>query len=246
MIYILLYFLAIILVILSLYRKFRVKPDDFLVYSRNGNEVEISMSIVALVFGASSVFGLAGWAYKIGWNSIWWTLSGVIFLIILGITFVNVVYSFKGFTIIDIIQSNFGKEIKIISSVILFIAWISVLSGQIIAGGNITQTIVDNRIISICIFSMIFGLYTIIWGQVGAIKTSVFQVVLMVLGLLIIFLISISKINYDFEVLRKAEIGFDKNFTFDLWLVVFISVGLSYLFGPDIYTRIFSSKDTET
>ena len=246
MVYILIYFVTIVLIILVLYRKFKVRSEEFFVYKREGREFEVGMSLVALVFGASSVFGLAGWGYKIGWNSIWWTLSGVVFLVLLGVFFVNVIYSFRGFNIIDTIQKDFGNEIKVISSIILFISWVSVLSGQIIAGGNITQSIVGDRTISFIIFSMIFGIYTIFWGQVGAIKTSFFQVILMVIGIFVILFISMSKTNYNLEVFKNAEIGFNENFSFSFWLTLFISVGLSYLFGPDVYTRIFSSKDSKT
>lgn len=244
MVYILIYFILVLGLIVFLYRKlFRVGSDEYLVYRRSGGVFEITMSFVALVFGASSVFGLAGWGYKFGWNAIWWTLSGVVFLIILGVFFVNVIYSFRGFTIIDIIEVNFGRVIKIFSSVVLFVAWISVLAGQIIAGGNIVQIVVSNKVLSFLLFAFIFGIYTIIWGQVGAIKTSFLQVVLMFIGLIIIFSLVFSKVNYNFEAM-KAEFGFNEIFNFPFWLTVFVSVGLSYLFGPDIYSRIFSSKDS--
>lgn len=248
MIYIFIYLVVLLVLIVVLYRRITRSESEYLVYGRQGGVFEIAMSLTALVFGASSVFGLSGWAYKLGWNAIWWTLSGVVFLIILSTFLVKVVYSLKGYTIIDIIQEGFGKEVKFISSLILFIAWVSVLAGQIIAGANITQFIVEDRLTSLILFSSIFALYTLVWGQVGAIKTSPIQVVLMVFGLLVLFYISISKLGPDSSIqsLGSQSFGFNEEFSFSLWLSVFVSVGLSYLFGPDIYSRIFSSRDYQS
>ncbi|MCX8028454.1 MAG: hypothetical protein N2712_00465 [Brevinematales bacterium] len=244
MIYIFLYLVLLIGIILILYKKFFTsKEEEYLVYGRNGGVFEITMSLVALVFGASSVFGLAGWAYKLGWNAIWWTLSGVIFLILLATFLVKTIYSFKGYTIIDIINENFGAPIKTLSSIVLLLAWISVLAGQIIAGGNIIEFIVGNKIISLIVFSTIFALYTIIWGQVGAIRVSFLQVIIMVIGICILLYFTLSRVgNESQNIIKNTEIGFEGSFSFAFWISVFLSVGLSYLFGPDIYSRIFSSK----
>ncbi|MCS7298761.1 MAG: hypothetical protein RMJ37_02210 [Spirochaetia bacterium] len=243
--YIFIYLVVLVGLIVVLYRRITRSEGEYLVYGRRGGVFEITMSLTALVFGASSVFGLGGWAYKLGWNAIWWTLSGVVFLVILSIFFVKVVHSLKGYTIIDIIQEGFGKEVKFISSLILFVAWVSVLAGQVIAGANITQFVVGDRLASLIIFSSIFAVYTLIWGQVGAIKTSPLQVILMVFGLLILLYVSVSKLGPDgsLQSIGSKGIGFSEEFSLSLWLSIFVSVGLSYLFGPDIYSRIFSSKD---
>ncbi|MEN2998174.1 MAG: sodium:solute symporter family protein [Brevinematia bacterium] len=245
MIYLFLYFLCVLGVILAFSRKFvKVGSEEYTVYGRRGGVFEIAMSLVALVFGASSVFGLAGWGYKLGWNAIWWTLSGVIFLVVLGIFFAKVIYSLRGVTIIDVIEGNYGRAIRGLSSFVLLVAWISVLAGQIIAGGNITQIVVGDKILSFIVFALIFGIYTFVWGQVGAIKTSFLQVLLMVVGIGLIFYLVFSKAGYSPKLLMNAEFGISEKFSLSLLLTVFTSVGLSYLFGPDIYSRIFSSKDS--
>lgn len=240
--YIVLYFILIVFIIILLYRRGWVRSgEEYFVYGRKGGIFEITMSLVALVFGASSVLGLAGWAYRIGLNAIWWTLSGCIFLLIL-VFIVKFVYLFKGFSIVDIIEVNFGDLVRGVASIVLFIAWVGVLSGQIIAGANITSLLLGDRFLSFIVFSGLFLVYTLIWGQVGALKSSFLQVFLMVLGLILIF---IGIYRYLGGEVRSVSFGFgfDDNFTFSIWLTVFLSVGFSYLFGPDIYSRIFSSRN---
>lgn len=60
----------------------------FLVWRPAGRRLQRSpMSLVALAFGASSVFGLAGYADQYNLNALWWTLSGALFLVVLAYTF---------------------------------------------------------------------------------------------------------------------------------------------------------------
>ncbi len=229
-------FLLGLVVFFSFGKKFSL--DDYIVFGRKGKIFEITMSLVALVFGASSVFGLAGWGYIYGLNGIWWTLSGAIFLIVLAFSFSSLIWRLKAYTISDVISQSFGGNIKSLSSLILGIAWINVLAGQIIAGANVINLVLDNRLISILVFISIFGLYTVIFGQSGPIKTSFFQVFLMILGLGIVLYFLSQKVDVS---KIKFEMAFDEKFTFDTWFGVFLTVGLSYFFGPDIYSRIFSS-----
>ncbi|MGB9620974.1 MAG: sodium:solute symporter family protein [Brevinematia bacterium] len=239
------YLILLVLLVVLLYRK-KVNVEEYLVYGRGGGVFEVSMSLVALVFGASSVFGLAGWGYKFGWNAIWWTLSGVIFLVLLSF-FVKVIYSLKGYTIIDIISNEFGKEVKVVSSIILFLAWVAVLAGQLIAGANIVGIFISDKVLATLLFVFIFGFYTFFWGQAAIIKTSFLQVILMVFGIaLLIYGIFSKNVTSSYELMKSSKFGFDESFNFSFWLTLFISVGLSYFFGPDIYSRIFSSKDEKS
>lgn len=94
--------------------------DSFVVYDRRASGFSVGMSLAALAFGASSVFGLAGFAYQYNLNAIWWTLSGAIFLVVLAYTFLDTVWRIKGYTIGDIIARAFGDNIRLLVSAVLF------------------------------------------------------------------------------------------------------------------------------
>lgn len=218
--------------------------DGFVVYDRRAGGFSVGMSLVALAFGASSVFGLAGYAYQYNLNAIWWTLSGAIFLIILAYTFVDTVWTVKGYTIGDIIARAFGENIRLLVSAVLFVAWLMVLAGQIIAGGNILTQFVGGETLGYTLFTLIFTAYTLLVGQAGTVKTGFLQVVVMVAGLMLLLGLCLTAApGAGPRPPLDLRFGFDDAFTFSLFLGVFIPVGLSYLFGPDMYSRIFVARD---
>lgn len=218
--------------------------DGFVVYDRRAGGFSVGMSLVALAFGASSVFGLAGYAYQYNLNALWWTLSGAIFLVVLAYTFLDTVWRVKGYTIGDIIAQVFGENIRLLVSAVLFLAWLMVLAGQIIAGGNILTQLLGSEPLGYALFTLIFAAYTLLVGQAGTVKTGFLQVAVMVVGLALLLALSLAApAGTEPRPPLNLHFGFDEAFTFSLFLGVFIPVGLSYLFGPDMYSRIFVARD---
>ena len=219
--------------------------DSFVVYDRQAGSFSVGMSLVALAFGASSVFGLAGYAYQYNLNAIWWTLSGAIFLVVLAYTFLDTVWRVKGYTIGDIIARAFGENTRLLVSAVLFLAWLMVLAGQIIAGGNLLTQFTGNEPLGYALFTLIFTVYTLLVGQAGTIKTGFLQVVVMVAGLALLLGLCLTAVPAGVNTRPALDLhfGFDETFTFTLFLSIFVPVGLSYLFGPDMYSRIFIARD---
>jgi SSS family solute:Na+ symporter len=219
--------------------------DHFVVYDRQASGFSVGMSLVALAFGASSVFGLAGFAYQYSLNAIWWTLSGAIFLVVLAYTFLDVIWQVKGYTIGDIIARVFGDNIRFLVSAVLFLAWLMVLAGQIIAGGNILTQFLGSEILGYALFTVIFTVYTLLVGQAGTVKTGFLQVLVMVTGLALLLALCLTTTPPDAATHPPLDLhfGFDTAFTPALLLSVFIPVGLSYWFGPDMYSRVFIARD---
>ncbi|HNX59171.1 MAG TPA: hypothetical protein PKK43_08720, partial [Spirochaetota bacterium] len=245
MIYIAIYWLLLFTYSIVMWRRHRTTAE-FLVNSRASGPFNVAMSLIALIFGASSVFGLAGYAYTYGLNAVWWTFSGILFLLLLRYLFVEDILRLKAFTISDTVSSVFGAEYKIIVSAITVIAWTMILAGQIIAGGTILDLIIGNRILSFALFCAIFFSYTFVTGQSGTVRTSWIQTLAMTAGL--VFLLGfVYHTNTHIEVSRlNLSFGFNDKFTPGFFLSIFIPVGLSYLFGPDIYSRIFTARDASS
>jgi len=219
--------------------------DGFVVYDRRAGGFSVGMSLVALAFGASSVFGLAGYAHQYSLNAIWWTLSGAIFLVVLAYTFLDTVWTVQGYTVGDIIARAFGDNIRLLVSAVLFLAWLMVLAGQIIAGGNILAQFAGDETLGYALFTLIFAAYTLLVGQAGTVKTGFLQVAVMVAGLALLLGLCLAAEPAGGTVRPPLDLrfGFDEAFTFTLFLGVFVPVGLSYLFGPDMYSRIFVARD---
>lgn len=218
---------------------------NFVVFERKAGWFTIGMSLTALVFGASAVFGMSGLAYKMGWNASWWTMSGVVCLLVLAVTFAKTVWDSRSLTLPDIISKTFGAEIRIYVSLVLFLAWLMVLAGQIIAGGNIIGILIKDRALAYIIFALIFTSYTVLAGQSAVLKSGWIQTALMAAGLVVLFILvylNLKPVKVR-AISLNAALGFGPQFNFGQFLGIFIPVGLSYLFGPDMYSRIFSAKD---
>lgn len=220
--------------------------DSFTVFERKAGGFQVSMSFIALVFGASSVFGLSGYAYQYGMNAVWWTLTGSIFLIVLAFTFTRVLFNAKAINISDIIASVFGEKIRFFTSIILVLAWLMVLAGQIIAGGSILNLFLHNQTLSYVVFTLIFSIYTVLAGQAGAMKTGFIQSIIMTAGLVLLLVVALKSIPTGSVQTLPWKMGFNEQFSLPFFLNIFIPVGLSYLFGPDMYTRIFTAKDVKS
>lgn len=221
-----------------------VRLDNFLVYDRQASGFSVGMSLVALAFGASSVFGLAGYAYQYNLNALWWTWSGAIFLVVLAYSFLDTVWEIRGYTVGDIVARAFGDNIRLLVSAVLFIAWLMVLAGQIIAGGNILSQLLGHETLGYVSFTLIFTVYSLLVGQAGTVKTGFLQVAVMVAGLALLLALTLAApAATEPRPPLDLRFGFDDAFTFSLFLGVFIPVGLAYLFGPDMYSRIFVARD---
>jgi SSS family solute:Na+ symporter len=218
------------------------------VNGRESSSFGVSMSLVSLVFGASSVFGLAGYAYTYSLNAVWWTLSGVIFLVALRFLFVDGIMSLRAYTISDAVERVFGPNFKTVTSLLVFIPWIMVLAGQIIAGGTIISLITGDRTSAFIIFCLIFFSYTVITGQSGTVRTSFLQNLIMIAGVVILFAYAVHAYGSLPPQRQQAvfRFGFSDGFSPMFLLNVALPVGLSYLFGPDIYSRIFTARDASS
>ncbi len=245
MFYIIAYWLVLFVYSLVLWKR-KHSESSFLIHERRSGTFSVAMSLTALVFGASSVFGLAGYAYIYNFNAIWWTLSGIIFLVILRFTFLSRLVDLKGYTISDTVSAVFGPGYKIVTSFLILGSWVMVLAGQIIAGGNIISMMIGNRELSYIVFCLIFFSYTFITGQSGTVRTSWIQTLIMIAGTLLLLVYVL--ISYDSLPQNNVQLtfGFTEKFTPGFFLNIFIPVGLAYLFGPDIYSRIFTSRDVKS
>ncbi|MCO5761337.1 MAG: hypothetical protein NHG36_07475, partial [Chromatiaceae bacterium] len=164
--------------------------------------------------------------------------------VVLAYTFLDTVWQVKGYTIGDIIARVFGDNIRLMVSAVLFLAWLMVLAGQIIAGGNILTQFLGSEALGYALFTLIFTVYTLLIGQAGTVKTGFLQVVVMVMGLVLLLALSLAAPAVaEPRPPLDLHFGFDDAFTFTLFLGIFIPVGLSYLFGPDMYSRIFVARD---
>jgi len=223
--------------------------DDFFVAGRKGTSVFIVGSLIATIVGGSATIGMAGMGFSLGLNGAWWLLSGSIGLIALGIFFARKVREYGLYTLPELVEKLYDKRVAFISSILIIIAWIGIIAGQIVAAGRIMSILgMGSPELWMILFTAIFTIYTLLGGQHAILRTDTLQSVVIFGGIfasLALVLSHVGGIDGMTAVLTAEHFSFGLNEGFggyDLAKLLLL-VGLTYVVGPDIYSRLFCAKD---
>jgi solute:Na+ symporter, SSS family len=222
-------------------RKIRTNRDYYIA-GRNGNVWLITGSLLATILGSSAILGTADMALAQGWAASWLLISAAIGLFIL-IPFSELVRKQGKYTLPEMIGDFYGKEAKLISSLIISTAWIGIIAAQIIGAAKILQGFMGfDYALGVWGSGLIFIFYTVIGGQVSILKTDLYQSFIIIAGILITALFILFSEPAPIDGMTKLKFPFNSNFhPFDLVVLLF-TYSTTYIVGPDIYSRIFCAE----
>jgi SSS family solute:Na+ symporter len=226
--------------------------QNFFVMGRKGSTLYISMSLFATIIGASATLGMAGLGYSRGLTGIWWLLPSTIGLVILGLFLAKKVRVTGLYTLPQIAAKQYGPVVGLAVSILIPIAWLGVIGGQIVAAGKIMSVVgIGSPELWMLISTAAFVLFTMIGGQWAAVRTDLYQGIIIIVGIgggLIFVLTKVGGIGALFSQLPSSFSSFPIAENFGVYDLVrmLLTVGLVYVVGPDIYSRILSAKDEKT
>jgi len=242
------YFLVVIAI--GIYNRIRAQSiDDFLVAGRKGSSLVITGSLLATIVGGSATIGMAGLGFSRGLTGSWWLLTGTIGLVILGIFLAKKVRNYALYTIPEIIEKHYDGRVALAGSILIVISWLGIIAGQIVAAGKImTVLTIGTPLMWMVIFAFVFVVYTIIGGQFAIIRTDTLQAFIIFVGVFLgvgFVLSEAGGFGGLHESLPADSFSFPLNSEFDAYELVklLFLVGLTYVVGPDMYTRIFCARD---
>lgn len=245
------YFLAVIAIgVVS--RKKAQGLDDFFVAGRKGSSLFITGSLLATIVGGSATVGMAGLGFSQGLTGAWWLLVGSIGLIILGLFLAKKVREFGLYTLPEMVEKQYDGRIALAASVLIIVAWVGIIAGQIIAAGKILSVLgIGSPLLWMVLFTVVFVVYTILGGQYAVIRTDTLQAGIIFIGIFGGLALILSRIG-GFSGLKSSLSP--EQFAFPLSsqfggkeLITFLLlIGLTYVVGPDMYSRLFCAKDTKT
>ena len=245
-------YLAAILIIGIISHRKAKKADDFFVAGRKGSALFITGSLLATIIGSSATLGMAGLGYKNGFTGAWWLLAGSAGLIILGVFFAKKVRQFALYTLPELIEKQYNRRVALAASILIVIAWIAIIAAQINAAGTIIGILgIGNTTLWKIIFTAIFVIYTLLGGQFAIIRTDVLQAAIIfggILGGVAMLLSHLGGWQGLQESLSAEMFSFPLSQNFggaDLTSMLLV-VGLTYVVGPDMYSRIFCARDDRT
>jgi Na+/proline symporter len=237
---------AIVLFVIGIYSFLKIKtPFDYFLAGKKTGVWQISGSLLATILGGSAVMGTIGLAETQSWASAWYILSASLGLFCL-LPIVKKVYQKGKFTLPELIGQFYGDTARKVTSVIIPLAWLGVVAAQIIAGAQILVSFFNlSYEIGVFLTGTIFIVYTFIGGQVSVMKTDLFQS-FFILGGVVVTALMIPSAKLPELPLFTANFPFNKGFSpFDLFILI-ITFSSTFVVGPDIYSRVFCSKNSKT
>ncbi len=240
-----LYFLGVLAV--GLLSWFKIKtPDDYFVAGKKAGIIPVSGSLLATILGGSAILGTIELSQKTGWPALWFLFCAAFGLLLL-VPLTKYVKRIGNYTLPEMLGVFFGKKAETISSAIIPIAWLGIIAAQIIAAAKILSGMGILSYGNAAIVSgLIFIFYTLAGGQFSILKTDTLQSVLIICGLTALLFFSIRNANEHHIQIIKSGTLFNESFSgFDL-LVLFLTYSVTFIVGPDIYSRLFCAKDERT
>jgi SSS family solute:Na+ symporter len=245
------YFLAIIGI--GVWSKRRAgSQNGFFVAHRRGTLPLITGSLVATAIGGSALIVTSKWGFELGLPGAWWLLVGSIGLVLLGVFFARKVRSAALYTLPELVEKQYDRRVSLAASILIVIAWVGVVAGQIVAAGNFLSILgIGSTNFWIVIFTAVVVVYAILGGQFSIIRTDVFQAPIFFIGIFIVLALVFSHVG-GLEGLKASlppgYFSFPTSPAFDwkMLLSFLILVGATYVVGPDMYSRLFCAKGEKT
>ena len=230
-------------------RKRAGSQDGFFVAQRRGTLPFITGSLVATAIGGSALIVTSKLGFGLGLPGVWWLLVGSVGLVILGFFFARKVRGAALYTLPELAQKQYDHRVGLAASILIVIAWIGVVAGQIVAAGSFLSILgIGSVTFWMVVFTLVVVIYTILGGQFSVIHTDLFQAAILFVGIFAALALVFSQVG-GLEGLKvslpPSYFSFPLNPEFDwkMFLSLLILVGATYVVGPDMYTRLFCAKN---
>ena len=230
-------------------RKRAGSQDGFFVAQRRGTLPFITGSLVATAIGGSALIVTSKLGFGLGLPGVWWLLVGSVGLVLLGFFFARKVRGAALYTLPELAQKQYDHRVGLAASILIVIAWIGVVAGQIVAAGSFLSILgIGSGTFWMVVFTLVVVIYTILGGQFSVIHTDLFQAAILFVGIFAALALVFSQVG-GLEGLKvslpPSYFSFPLNPEFDwkMFLSLLILVGATYVVGPDMYTRLFCAKN---
>lgn len=213
----------------------------YTISSKNASWYLVGGSIIASCIGGSATIGVISLSYEVGFPAIWWLLSGASGLLVLCIFLAKKIAISKALTMPEMIEYYIGKKARLVASIIIVLAWSSILAAQLLASAWILAAILKISFnFAVFVSAFIIITYSILAGQASILKSDLAQSMLMFIVFFIIILwfifakdVSISNLNFEF---------LNDKFTISRWSYFMLIIGGSYVVCPMLFGRVLSAK----
>jgi SSS family solute:Na+ symporter len=153
-------------------------------------------------------------------------------------------------TLPDILRRAYGPRVSVAAATVIGVAWCGVVAAQIVAGGLLLSGVLSLSFQgALALITVVFVVYTLWGGQTSVVRTDAWQILLFVgaLAACIVLVLSAGPPEGGWAAnVPAGHWSFPVSPGFgwvDLLVVYPLVVGMPYLVGPDIYSRVFCARD---
>lgn len=236
------YFL--ILLGIGIYSYLRVKSaSDYFVAGKRGSWWQVSGSLFATIIGASAILGTIELSQRAGWAALWFLGSASAGLFVLAFL-TSRISRLGNYTLPELLGYFYGKKAQKLATILIPVAWLGVVAAQVIGGAKILSSIgLFTYTQGALLAGVVFILYTLIGGQLSILKTDFFQSLVILAGLFTLFFIRFRQLSpADIPPITGSSLLNDRFGPLDLFFLL-ITYSITFVVGPDIYTRIFCARN---
>jgi len=178
-------YLAFLLAI-SFYKSRQIKTqDDFMVAGRGVTTLFLVGTLVCTWIGSGSLFGGAGRAFRQGFSALWmsagaWIGIAIVFFL------AHRVRRIAKYTVPDILETRYNAAARVLGSIAIIIAYLTIASYQFIGGGRLLNILTGiDPLYGQAIVATLVVAYTVFAGMGSIVAIDLFNGILMTLGVLV-------------------------------------------------------------
>jgi SSS family solute:Na+ symporter len=253
---IIIYFLGMILIGIIVTRKVKTS-DDYLAAGRRLPFWLVTATLFATWWGGGTILGGSGEAFHGGFHAVMYDPYGAgLTLILAGFLFMKVVHDAKVNTAAQFFSCRYGQWASTWSGILMVPTYCLWGAVQLVAIGKVFEFVLGwPYAITILIGTAIILIYTVLGGMLAVSWTDFFQVIILLIGLIIIFPLSVKLAGGWAEVKAATPAHFFKIFPaagsewapptlggWAWWWAAILGVGLGTLAAPDLYQRAIVAK----
>lgn len=202
-----------------------------------------ALSLVSTIIGGSATLGMGALAQKTGAAAFWWLGVGAIGLFIHGLFIAPKIRAMQAATLPEVVGLVAGKMAERWAGIIIAVSWIAVTAAQFVALRALLGSMMNPLAAEVLyiLIAMAVILHTVWGGQSAVLRTDAFQALLLVGGF--------SAVAFWLMFEHPLELGsldwvpYGEHFgLYDLAKLMLL-VGVTYVIGPDMFSRTFSARD---
>ena len=178
------YLLFLIFISVSKSRKIKTQ-DDFMVAGRGVTATFLVGTLVCTWIGSGSLFGGAGRAFRQGFSALWMSAGAWLGLAIVYYLAPRV-RKIAQYTVPDILEIRYNAASRLLGTVAIIIAYLTIASYQFIGGGRLLSILTGiDPVYGQAIVCALVVLFTIMAGMASIVALDLFNGILITLGVLI-------------------------------------------------------------